>query len=393
MRARSIGDKVGHVKQAVAVRGMKLSSSILVLALIGILFGVLVPRPRVESLLKSDEQIVFLPAIGRMTTNGGWEVSVSGFVYEQESRPGARPLLRKYLGLDDETMSADETKLFEERIRRFLIDAESGKRIAVRIGDAAAAMEITHGDGHFSGTVSLSASEATHGELRLEAILPAGDARKFSAPVHLVPPRGVSVVSDIDDTIKVSNVRKRRELLLNTFVRPFKPVPGIAETYRRWASNSGTAFHYVSASPWQLAPVLGEFLTRDGFPAGTLQLRTLRWRKELLGGYSPDTHKRTEIGRLLAMFPEREFVLVGDSGERDPEIYGALTRENPGRIRAIYIRNVTDEPATSGRYTEAFKGLPAERWKVFKEPGELPDRLGSTGTMQLKTGREAAAAR
>ena len=196
-----------------------------------------------------------------------------------------------------------------------------------------------------------------------------------SGPVQLVPPRGVSVVSDIDDTIKVSNVRERRELLLNTFVRPLKPVPGMAETYRRWATNSGTAFHYVSASPWQLAPVLGEFLTRDGFPAGTLQLRTLRWRKELFGGYSPDTHKRTEIGRLLAMFPEREFVLVGDSGERDPEIYGTLAREHPGRIRAIYIRDVTGEPATAERYKEAFKGLPAERWKVFKEPGELPSEF------------------
>ena len=345
---------------------------ILIPALVASLLGVAAPRLLGASSLKSDEQIVFLPAIGRMTTNGSWQVTVSGFVYEQETRPGARWLVRKYLGLDGETMSAEETRIFEERIRRFLIDAEGGKRITVRIGDATAAMEITHGDGHFSGTVSLPAGSATNGALRLEAMLPAGDARKFSAPVHLVPPRGVSVVSDIDDTIKVSNVRQRRELLLNTFVRPFKPVPGMGDTYRRWATNSGTAFHYVSASPWQLAPVLGEFLTRDGFPAGTLQLRTLRWRKELFGGYSPDTHKRTEIGRLLAMFPEREFVLVGDSGERDPEIYGTLAREHPGRIRAIYIRDVTGEPATAERYKEAFKGLPAERWKVFGEPGELP---------------------
>lgn len=354
---------------------MKLSSAILVLVLIGILFGVLVPRPQAESLLQSDEQIVFLPAIGRMMSNGSWEVSASGFVYEQETRPGARGLVRKYLGLDDETMSAEETRLFEDRIRRFLIDAEGGKRIAVRIGDATAAMEVTHGDGHFSGLVTLAAAAASNGPLRLEAIVPAGDTRKFSGPVQLIPPRGVSVVSDIDDTIKVSNVHERRELLLNTFVRPLKPVPGMADTYRRWATNSGTAFHYVSASPWQLAPVLEEFLTRDGFPAGTLQLRTLRWRKELFGGYSPDAHKRSEIGRLLAMFPEREFVLVGDSGERDPEIYGTLAREHPGRIRAIYIRDVTGEPATVERYKEAFKGLPAERWKVFKEPGELPPEL------------------
>lgn len=354
---------------------MKRISVILSAALVLLAVGSIVQRTWAGASLKSDDQIVFLPAIGRMTTNGGWEVSVSGFVYEQETRPGARPLLRKYLGLDDETMSAEETKLFEERIRRFLIDAEGGKRITVRIGDMTAAMEITSGDGHFAGKLTLPASTPTNSILKLEAMVPAADKRRFSAPVLLVPPRGISVVSDIDDTIKVSEVRKRRELLLNTFVRPLKPVPGMAETYRRWATNSGTAFHYVSASPWQLAPALEEFLTRDGFPAGTLQLRTLRWRKELFGGYSPDTHKRTEIGRLLAMFPEREFVLVGDSGERDPEIYGTLAREHPGRIRAIYIRDVTGEAATAVRYKEAFKGMPKEGWKVFKEPGEMPDGL------------------
>ena len=345
---------------------MKTFSAILSVSLVLLFSGITARSAPAGSPLKADEQIVFLPAIGRMTTNGGWEVSVSGFVYEQETRPGARPLLRKYLGLDDETMSAEETRLFEERIRRFLIDAEGGKRITVRIGETMETMELTHGDGHFAGTLTLPASTPTNSILKLEAMVPLGDKRRFTAPVLLIPPRGVSVVSDIDDTIKVSEVRKRRELLLNTFVRPFKPVPGMAETYRRWATNSGTAFHYVSASPWQLAPVLEEFLTRDGFPVGTLQLRTLRWRKELFGGYSPDAHKRTEIGRLLALFPEREFVLVGDSGERDPEIYGTLARENPGRIRAIYIRDVTGEPAMAGRYKEAFKGLPAGLWKVFK---------------------------
>ncbi len=354
---------------------MKKISVILSAALVLLAAVIIAQRAWVGSALKSDEQIVFLPAIGRMTANGDWEVAVSGFVYEQETWPGARGLVRKYLGLDDETMSAEETKIFEERIRGFLIDAEGGKRIAVRIGETMEPMDLTHGDGHFAGTLTLPASTPTNSVLKLEAMVPAGDKRRFSAPVLLVPPHGVSVVSDIDDTIKVSDVRKRRELLLNTFVRPFKPVPGMADTYRRWATNSGTAFHYVSASPWQLAPVLGEFLTRDGFPAGTLQLRTLRWRKELFGGYSPDAHKRTEIGRLLAMFPAREFVLVGDSGERDPEIYGTLAREHPGRIRAIYIRDVTGEPATAGRYTEAFKGLPAERWKVFKEPGDLPSEF------------------
>jgi phosphatidate phosphatase APP1 len=333
-------------------------------------------RAWAASTLKADEQIVFLPAIGRELANGGWEISVSGFVFEQESRPGVRPAFRKYLGLDDATMSDEEQRIFQQRTLPFLIDAEGGKQVTIRVGETRQVMQVTTGDGHFGGALQLPPSTvANNSRLSVECVLEARDTRRFTAPVFLVPRRGLSVISDIDDTIKISEVTNRQALLLNTFVRPFKPVPGMALTYQSWRTNQNACFHYVSASPWQLYPALNGFTETNRFPPGTFHLRVLDWRREAFGNHSPVDYKRQEITRLLAMFPERDFVMVGDSGERDPEIYGDLAREHPGRIRHIFIRSLTGETGAEARYQEAFRSLPADKWRVFKEPVQLPGIL------------------
>jgi phosphatidate phosphatase APP1 len=75
------------------------------------------------------------------------------------------------------------------------------------------------------------------------------------------------------------------------------------------------------------------------------------------------------------MFPKRRFILVGDSGEKDPEIYGALARSQPGRIVGIFIRDVTGDAAA--RYEAAFRGVPRETWAVFKDPAEVQGKASA----------------
>ena len=75
----------------------------------------------------------------------------------------------------------------------------------------------------------------------------------------------------------------------------------------------------------------------------------------------------------MERFPDRKFVLVGDSGERDPEIYGELARKYPNKIVSILIRKTTSEPADAGRYHEAFRDLPPEHWRVFSNPSEISE--------------------
>jgi phosphatidate phosphatase APP1 len=90
---------------------------------------------------------------------------------------------------------------------------------------------------------------------------------------------------------------------------------------------------------------------------------------------SPERYKPGVIEPLLRRFPKRQFVLVGDSGEKDPEIYGALARKFPAQIRRVLIRDVTGESAGSPRYEKAFARLPREVWRVFKRPREIQDAL------------------
>jgi len=162
--------------------------------------------------------------------------------------------------------------------------------------------------------------------------------------------------------------------LLNTFAREFVAVPGMAAWMQRCAAAGPTAsFHYVSGGPHQLYPALAEFLQAQAFPPGTVHLRSVDLAHEAFAaGAGTRVHKLAAISRLLSDFPRRRFVLVGDSGEQDPEIYGELARAHRGRIAAIFIREVTVARTDDARYAQALRDLPRELWTVFTDPGRLP---------------------
>ena len=187
----------------------------------------------------------------------------------------------------------------------------------------------------------------------------------------------MSVISDIDDTIKVSEVLDKSALLKNTFCRSFKPVEGMAGVYRSWERSRLARFHYVTASPWQLYVPLSDFTCSNGFPAGTWHMKEFRVkdRSALELFASPERYKPGVIESLLRKFPKRQFVLVGDSGEKDPEIYGELARKYPAQIQRIFIRDVTGEGVGSPRYEKVFARLPRDLWQVFKQPREIQDAL------------------
>jgi phosphatidate phosphatase APP1 len=153
----------------------------------------------------------------------------------------------------------------------------------------------------------------------------------------LVPPREAQfgVVSDIDDTIVYSQViRKLRMIVSLAFsnARTRKPFKGVGAFYRALHRGLNPVF-YVSKSPWNLYVPLVEFLELQGLPLGPLLLRDfgLRMKKN---------HKTEAIETLLQTYPQLPFILIGDSGEQDPEIYSDIVHRFPARIRVIYIRSV-----------------------------------------------------
>lgn len=330
--------------------------------------------------IKADEEVILFPTYGRLDPEGdAWVVEVRGWIYEPERDSLTRRLLlgqfRRALGLEE---GDPEAATFEERARAFLVDNERGKAIPVRAGDHDLVVAGPSGaNGHFSGSLRIPAKRAegladAQGWITIRAEVREGDDRRFAGKARLIGKEGTSVISDIDDTIKVSEVGDRKALLANTFLREFRAVPGMAGRYRRWAEE-GAAFHYVSASPWQLYGSLSGFLRGEGFPEGSMHLKDFRWKDRSFFNLfaSPEETKRRAIVPILDAFPGRRFILVGDSGEKDPEIYAALARERPQQIERIYIRDVGGPGADPMRFAEAFKDLPEGRWKVFRDPGEL----------------------
>lgn len=337
--------------------------------------------------IRSDEQVVFFPTIGySIPGQTVWLLQIHGWIYEPAWEDAGLTSLQSALGLASTQIGQVDSVVFAERARWFLVDNERGKRLAVRLGDKTYVMEKSAPNGHFHGRVRLPSDQIeslraglapSSRRLSFQAVTPKDRKEKFVGEIHLVGEEGISVISDIDDTIKVSEVTDRKKLLKNTFLLPFREVRGMSEVYKGWAQGNSVSFHYASASPWQLYVPLQEFMTKEGFPAGTFHLKSFRWKdRSFLSVFeSPMDYKLGVIEPILDRFPKRRFLLVGDSGEKDPEVYGVLARKYGRQILGILIRDVTGEPPGDPRYHEAFKDLPPTAWRVFRDPVEIRDAL------------------
>ncbi|XDZ51473.1 App1 family protein [Neisseriaceae bacterium CLB008] len=325
--------------------------------------------------LKADEQVMILPALAHDLPNEAERVSVtlSVWVYETERRPGATRLLARYIGTPVGELNPLERERLYQRSQLFRVDSERGKVVTLALPDGSRhTLPPTDASGRSSLTVTLAkASVVGPGKAQpLPITLVDASAQPASGPLWYVPTTGLSIISDIDDTVKVSDVGDTKKLLQHTFLKPLTPAPGMAAWYQQLMRSQGAAVHYVSSSPLQLMPLLSDFIADAGLPQGSLHLRqSTSWRTAIPPEGASRTHKTTQIRTLLEAYPQRRFILVGDSGELDPEIYTELARIFPHQIERIYIRDVTNEPRTAARYQALFQGLSAEQWVIFAPTG------------------------
>ena len=280
---------------------------------------------------------------------------------------------------------ASET--FQRRVDGFLVAPGKRRRIVLGIDDIRFRLRRrTRRNGAFFGILSLPAERMKYLDNQSDAVLPPLSMRllrssdesvtqsSIHGTIHMVSPRGVSVISDIDDTIKLTEATQRREMLANTFLRPFAQVDGMAQLYQSW-SEQGCAFHYVSSSPWQLYDPLAELCAECNFPAGSMHLKYFRVRDEMFKRFRP-IRRNSKVGIIAGIvkrLPERQFVLVGDSGEKDPEIYRFLAKRFPNQIRAILIRNLEVRPLDKRRLAK-LQALPQRMiLRVFSNTDEVQD--------------------
>ncbi|HET8796342.1 MAG TPA: phosphatase domain-containing protein [Thermoanaerobaculia bacterium] len=227
--------------------------------------------------------------------------------------------------------------------RRFQSD-EIGAARVVATHREAVVETLTDGEGYFQlvlAPAELDLSLPWH-----EVALALPDHGITATGLVLVPRDDAQfgIISDIDDTIVQTNatsvVRMARTIIRNAASR--LPFDGVVDLYRALHAGRNPVF-YVSSSPWNFHDLLQDFMDLHGIPHGPMFLQDWGIDEETLLTTAHETHKLEQIQLLLDYYPHLRFVLIGDSGQHDPEIYLRVIQSRPERIAAAFIRDVTHD--------------------------------------------------
>lgn len=238
----------------------------------------------------------------------------------------------------------------QRSIRWFLTNEVAGVEVWAEL-DGVRAVAISDEEGYFR--VELEGLSLAPDRLFHEIDISLG-ASHSSLPVRVTPaevmvptPRARRlVISDIDDTVLRTGVQRQLHMVVTTLTGSSwtrAPFPGVARLYTGLERGPGheedNPFFYVSSSPWNLYSFLSGFIERSVLPTGPIFLRDLGIDATKFIKGSHDEHKRAAIDEILATH-DLPAVLVGDTGQHDPEIYHGVSAAHPGRVEAILLRHV-----------------------------------------------------
>lgn len=312
-----------------------------------------------------------------------WEAEFVAAVFSQHPSCAVSDAVVKLadkIGLADNDQAK---KTIEQRMRPFLMDIQPGKQVfALHGGDICLKFSPGGRNGISSDLRSVHAAPAGM-VVPTTAEVPSGTTGLLQSKTFFSAAEGWAVISDVDDTIKVTLTSEHLGILRSTFVDEPRAVPGMPELYKFLQAQvtSASPFFYLSASPYNLYPFLRDF--RDAYyPRGQLILRDSSWMS-LPGLFSSLTlgtkgYKVDRLKKIYGWLPKKKIICIGDSTQTDPEAYAELYRDaGPDWIKLILIRRVTGVAAADikeknkpARFEEAFQGVPKSVWHVFEEPSE-----------------------
>jgi hypothetical protein len=339
------------------------------------------------------ERIVFFPSLASSSSdNAEWSVTIQGRVFEPSEGSTARQFaidgLARFVQADPANAN------YRKRAGGLLSDSKRDRTVAVRIGDRTFALDPSGPAGVFREELKVTNEEmakiAQNGIIPFESV---GTAEVFRGVIYLVQPRGTIVITDMDDTIKDTNILDHNEKMQNTFQRDFKAVDRMSTLYGKWRGALGERvhFHVVSAGPWQLFEPLQEFTKQAGFEPLSWDMRIVPIRdpnvvaQELFS--NPDRIEQFKIEKITALierFADENFVLVGDSGERDPEAYSKVLTNFPDRVSAVLIRDVHGTMSRSPPVASLFQGAAAKKLHVFVDPDAVSLLIAPTDLLPEK---------
>ena len=156
------------------------------------------------------------------------------------------------------------------------------------------------------------------------------------------------IISDIDDTVLISNATKKIKLLYAMLFKSPEhrlPFDGVSQLYsalvRGVDASCSNPLFYVSSSHWNLYDFLVRFFDLNQLPTGPLLLKRTTTLLSLITSTGKHGQKYDAIVKILEAYPSLSFILIGDSGQKDAEIYSDIVSEYPGRILVIYIRDIS----------------------------------------------------
>lgn len=323
--------------------------------------------------IAADERVQFFPTIANRINSTHYLIPIHGWIYQPEHDSKKRKLAIKGMGklfrVDDEI----EKMYLNKRIMPFVVDNQSMKYVRIQFDgdDKSHKIKRSAKDGHFVHHLQIH-QEHLHRENGMVSYRAVNEARDFQGNVHLIDDEGVSIISDIDDTVKITNYLDKKEFYRNSFLREFKAVDGMQQLLQKCKRHcNNCSIHYVSASPYQFYEALSTFFRDEGFPEATFHMKRIRIRDRSLLKFfeDPFEYKLQQIEPILQTFPKRKFILIGDSGEKDPEVYKELLSKYPDQIERIWIRNVNE--ATD----ERMEGVDRGKWRYFDDGFDLMKEL------------------
>ena len=214
------------------------------------------------------------------------------------------------------------------------------------------------------------------------------------APVFVVAPDvRTGVISDVDDTVMVTTLPRPLLAAWNTFVldeHARVPTPGMAVLLDRLAdATPGAPVIYLSTGAWNVAPTLSRFLSRNLYPSGPLLLTDWgpthdRWFR------SGRLHKQTSLDRLAEEFPQMRWLLVGDDGQHDEELYGRFLRDHRENVAAVAIRQLSPSEAVlaGGRSRAEHAEGSDVAWVSAPDGAGLWDQLRWSGAVPVDAERD-----
>ena len=284
-----------------------------------------------RTLLTSFEDVA-TRAVGGILRRAGWSPRLEP--YTSYGTPHeARLLARVVLGNDHATHA-----VVRRGIRSLFVAQVPAVPVRVRVEGGVEITLVSDRAGYVDAEIPIELAPGWH---RLEYLVEGRPPVPGRLRILSDAP-GVAIVSDVDDTIMVTGVPRPFLAAWNTLVRDPRAraaVPGMADFYREiLARRPDSEFFYVSTGSWNSAPTLRRFIERHRYPDGPLLLR--HWGPATLRG-SGAIHKKSSLDSLMTMFPQMQWMLVGDDGQLDPRIYAQAVQRYPGRVRAIVIRQLT----------------------------------------------------